>query len=168
MTERGGPTVELSRVDAGRDDDQRELVDVHAVAAQSIAGFGLEVGVLAGADIPVLHELNSLRFERTLANLLENAARYGGGATRVECRHIGGSLRVTVDDDGPGVPEHERTSIFGRFHRGSATVGAGQSKGTGLGLSLVDEYVRMEGGTVRVESSPSGGARFIVEIPERS
>jgi signal transduction histidine kinase len=72
-----------------------------------------------------------------------------------------------VDDCGPGVPTDERTSIFGRFHRGSAQPGSDQPKGTGLGLSLVDEYVRLEHGRVWVEDAPTGGARFVVEIPER-
>ena len=113
--------LELSRVDAGRDDERRELVDLNAMAVRLAVAQGLDAEVVVGAMIPMLHEVNSLRFERTIGNLLENASRYGGGATRVECRHVGGSLRVIVDDGGPGVPEEERTSIFGRFHRGSAT-----------------------------------------------
>lgn len=160
--------LDLSRVDAGRDDEHRELVDVNAMALRLVAAQGLAADVVVGAAIPMLHEVNSLRFERTIGNLLENATRYGGGATRVECRHVGGNLQVMVDDCGPGVDVSERTSIFGRFHRGSAIAAPNQPKGTGLGLSLVDEYVRLEGGRVWVEDNPVGGARFIVEIPERS
>lgn len=159
--------LDLSRVDAGRDDEQREMVDVKEMAARLAVAQGLDAEVVVGSMIPTLHEVNSLRFERTIGNLLENAARYGGGATRVDCRHVGRALQVTVDDRGPGVPLAERTSIFGRFHRGSATPALNQPKGTGLGLSLVDEYVRLEGGRVWVEDNPVGGARFIVEIPER-
>lgn len=159
--------LELSRVDAGREDEQRELVDVTAMAVRLAEGQGLDADVVTHSSIPVVHEVHPLRFERVLGNLLENATRYGGGATRVECRHVAGALRVTVDDHGPGVPEHERTSIFGRFHRGSAAAAPDQAKGTGLGLSLVDEYVRLEGGRVWVEGNSAGGARFVVEIPER-
>ena len=113
--------LELSRVDAGRDDEQRELTDVKAIAARLAVAQGLDADVVVQSMIPTLHEVNSLRFERTIGNLLENATRYGGSATRVECRHLGGVLRVTVDDCGPGVPPGERMSIFGRFHRGSAS-----------------------------------------------
>jgi signal transduction histidine kinase len=105
--------------------------------------------------------------ERVIANLVENAARYGGGATRVivDAGHY--VARVAVDDEGPGVPPEEREAIFERFFRGSAAGhrrGGGQ--GSGLGLSLVSEHVRLHGGRVWVEDNPAGsGARFIVEIP---
>lgn len=160
--------LELSRVDAGRDDELRELVDVNEIASRLADVQGLDGGVVVAAGTPVLHEVNPLRFERTLGNLLENASRYAGGATRVECRHVNGALQVVVDDSGPGVPLDERASIFGRFHRGTATPAPDQPKGTGLGLSLVDEYVRLAGGKVWADENPSGGARFIVEIPSRS
>jgi len=159
--------LELSRIDAARADDHREMTDIHALAVRQAAAHELDAAIVVSSATPVLHEVNALRFERTLANLLENAARYGGGATRVECRHTDGVLQVTVDDQGPGVPHDERTSIFGRFHRGSAEAAPDQPKGTGLGLSLVDEYVRLEYGQVWVEDGPGGGARFVVEIPAR-
>lgn len=160
--------LELSRIDASADDSGRELVDITELATQSVAHLGLDPSVLARAAIPVLHEVNPLRFERALVNLLENAERYGDGATCVSCSHVGGALRVTVDDRGPGVAAEERTSIFGRFHRGTAAPAPGLSKGTGLGLSLVDEYVRLEGGRVWVEDGTDVGARFVIEVPSRS
>lgn len=161
--------LELSRIDAAADteSESREQVDVAAIVMQQMQTHGLQGVELTPQGTQVLQDLNGLRFERVVGNLLENAARYGGGATRVDCRHVGDVLRLTVDDSGEGVPEAERQSIFGRFHRGSATTAPGFPKGTGLGLSLVDEYVRLEGGEVWVESSPDGGARFVVQIPRR-
>lgn len=85
----------------------------------------------------------------------------------MSCSKVGGHLRLVVDDDGPGVPASERTAIFERFHRGGAVAGAEHPKGTGLGLSLAEEYVRLEGGTIWVEDSPTGGARFIVDLPDK-
>lgn len=160
--------LELSRIDAQRDDEQREPIDVALLVQRQLQAQAIEPSLSSRVDVPVFHELNALRFERVVANLLENALRYGGGVTRVECTHASGELRLVVDDDGPGVPEPERASIFGRFHRGTAATAPGSPKGTGLGLSLVDEYVRLEGGAVWVESSPEGGARFIVQIPGRT
>jgi two-component system sensor histidine kinase MtrB len=156
--------LELARIDAGREDVQRELVDAAFLVARQADLHGAADAVV-GEGIPVVHELSPIRFERVVANLLENADRYGGGPTRVECRHVGSTLRLVVDDAGPGVSSAERASIFGRFHRGAATAAAGHPKGTGLGLSLVDEFVRMDGGRVWVEDAPGGGARFVVEIP---
>ncbi len=159
--------LELSRIDAVREDEERELVDVAEVVTRVAVSQGVDPDLIVGADGPVLHAVNPLRFERTIANLVENAARYGGGATNIECGHVDGTLRLVVDDSGPGVEPDERTSIFGRFHRGTAPGAPGIAKGTGLGLSLVDEYVRLEGGRVWVEDSPTGGARFVVEVPHR-
>ncbi len=159
--------LELARVDAGTVQRDPELVDIAAIVQRQAEQHGVADRVTNVLGIPVVHEVNPTRFERVVANLLENAAKYAGGARRVSSAKVGGHLQLVVEDDGPGIPEAERASIFERFHRGTAVADAGESKGTGLGLSLADEYVRLEGGTIRVEASPSGGARFIVDIPER-
>jgi signal transduction histidine kinase len=80
---------------------------------------------------------------------------------------VDGSLRLEVDDAGPGVAAEDRTRIFERFNRGAAAgrrAGAG-GDGVGLGLSLVEEHVNLHGGQVWVEDRPGGGARFVVELP---
>jgi signal transduction histidine kinase len=157
--------LELARVDAGVVEGDRELVDVAELVERQAALHGMSAVFANSPGIPVVHEVNPVRFGRVVANLLENAARYAGGATRIECRHVGGRLRLVVDDEGPGVPADERLSIFGRFHRGASVAGGEHPKGTGLGLSLVDEYARLDGGRVWVEDRPGGGARFVVELP---
>lgn len=111
--------------------------------------------------------LDARRFERVVANLLENAGRHAGGATAVTCVVDGDRLRLDVDDQGPGVPEEERGLIFDRFGRGrraSARGGAGV-EGTGLGLALVAQHVAAHGGSVAVLDRPGGGARFEVTVP---
>ncbi len=157
--------LELARLDADREEVVSELVDVAAIVERQAGLHEVSAALVGPAGIPIVHEVNPLRFERVVANLLENAARYGGGATRVECVHIDGALRLVVDDAGPGIPADERQSVFGRFHRGTSTAAAGHPKGTGLGLSLVEEYVRLHDGRVWIEDSPMSGARFVVEIP---
>ena len=72
---------------------------------------------------------------------------------------------MTVDDDGPGIDPLERLKIFERFYRGSASGRRGTGTGTGIGLALVDEHMRVMHGSVRVESSASGGARFVLTLP---
>jgi len=107
------------------------------------------------------------RLERVIANLVENAANYGGGANRVQVERDGATLRISVEDEGPGVPPEERDAVFERFFRGSAS-GRRRSggQGSGLGLALVAEHVRLHGGRVWVEDRPGGpGARFVVELP---
>jgi two-component system sensor histidine kinase MtrB len=76
-----------------------------------------------------------------------------------------GSIRVIVEDRGPGIPLAERQHLFERFYRGSRSGQRASSEGTGLGLSLVAEHVRLHGGSVLIDSAPGGGSRFIVELP---
>jgi signal transduction histidine kinase len=119
------------------------------------------------------------RFERVIANLVDNASLYAGGVTRViVARHPSGvdgsedtggetarSIRVIVEDRGPGVPLPERHHLFERFYRGSRAGQRASSQGTGLGLSLVAEHVRLHGGSVWIEDAPEHGTRFVVELP---
>jgi signal transduction histidine kinase len=161
--------LEISRYDAGVAD--LHLEDVHLTelvmrAVASVGGPPVELGPGAIGDGLAI-QVDKRRMTQVIKNLVENAARYGGGATRVivDAGHY--VARVAVDDEGPGVAPTEREAIFERFFRGSA---AGQRRGggqgSGLGLSLVSEHVRLHGGRVWVEDNPAGtGARFIVEIP---
>ena len=111
------------------------------------------------------------RFERVMANLVDNATDYAGGVTRVVVdREPPGagparSIRVIVEDHGPGVQPADRAHLFERFYRGTRSGQRASGEGTGLGLSLVTEHVRLHGGSVRIEDAEGGGARFIVELP---
>jgi signal transduction histidine kinase len=119
-------------------------------------------------DRTLVWHVDVRRFERVLANLLENANRHAGGVTSVTCEVVDEALRLVIDDNGPGVPPDERALIFDRFGRGrraSARGGAPGTDGTGLGLSLVAQHVADHGGVVSVADAPGGGARFMVAIP---
>ena len=72
---------------------------------------------------------------------------------------------ITVDDAGPGIDPAERSKVFDRFYRGSASGRRGTGTGSGLGLALVAEHMRLMGGKVRVETSPQGGARLELTLP---
>jgi signal transduction histidine kinase len=111
--------------------------------------------------------IDKRRLARAMANLIDNADRYGGGATAIVVERSSRSLRIAVEDEGVGVPETERIAIFDRFSRGVSAGQRGDDGGTGLGLSLVQEDVRLHGGQVWVEAHPDGraGARFILELP---
>jgi signal transduction histidine kinase len=79
----------------------------------------------------------------------------------------GSTVRIAVEDSGPGVPEDQRTRIFDRFNRGDQGGSRGVDLGVGLGLALAAEHARLQGGRVWVEDRHDGGqgARFVLELP---
>lgn len=159
--------LEISRLDAGVGSFAIEDVAPADMITALCAGSGRPVEIVARPEAPSTIRADRRRLAQMVTNLLENADNYGGGARRVI---VGGDpehLRIAVEDDGPGVPEHERVYIFERFARGDRSGVPGAAPGTGLGLALVSEHARLHGGRVWVEDSPSGGARFVIELPVR-
>ncbi len=101
-----------------------------------------------------------------LANLLDNALKYGpeGQTVRVEARAGDGRVRIAVEDQGPGIPSRERERIWEPYHRLQRDVDRRET-GSGIGLSLVQGLARAAGGRAWVEEAEGGGARFLVELP---
>lgn len=102
-------------------------------------------------------------FQRLLGNLIGNAFRYAG-RVEVYAAHTKGSLIVTVDDDGPGIPADKRDDVFKPFFRLDEARNLDES-GTGLGLSIARDIARSHGGDVTLDESPLGGLRAIVRVP---
>ena len=107
---------------------------------------------------------DSGRLGQVVRNLLDNAARYTDSTIGVTLRVDEGRVLLLVDDDGPGIPSADRERAFERFVRLDPSRDRG-SGGSGLGLAIVREIVRAHDGTVGVETSPWGGARFVVDLP---
>lgn len=106
------------------------------------------------------------RLAQVLRNLVQNAIEHAGpdGSVRVAAEAVGSRLRVTVDDDGPGIPLEQRQAVFDRFHRTDAAR-ARRSGGSGLGLAIAHAIVAAHGGRIWVEDAPAGGARLVFELP---
>ena len=106
------------------------------------------------------------KLNQVIYNLMENAVKYtqGGGQIKVSLQRQGKEAKLTVVDNGPGIPKENLPHIFDRFYR----VDKARSRekgGTGLGLSIVHQLVLLHGGAIRVESEEGKGAAFIVELP---
>ncbi len=174
-----GDLLEISRSDTRSADVSAEEVQVGELVRQAV---GVSTRTLPPDVVPpdllvdpsvdtAWVSVDKRRFERVIANLLENAALYGDGATLVAVQPgLGGAdgsptVEISVADRGPGVEPAERTRVFERFYRGQASGRRGAGTGTGLGLSLVAEHVRLNGGRVWVDEAEGGGARFVVELP---
>jgi signal transduction histidine kinase len=104
---------------------------------------------------------------RVVRNLLDNAARHARSRVAVSLSEERGTVRLTVTDDGEGIPEESRDAVFERFVRldaGRAT----SAGGAGLGLAIVRSVVEAHGGRVMVDGMSEGGARLVVELPSAS
>jgi len=161
--------LEISRPDANPGDLAREEVAVGDLVAHAVQATGADVPIQFAPGVESRHILvDKRRFERTLANLFENAQRYAGSATLLSVEEHGSAVRFAVEDHGPGIAPEERDRIFERFSRGSSGRRRGLSDGTGLGLAIVAQHVHQHGGRVWVEERPGGGSRFVVELPGMS
>jgi len=167
--------LEISRFDAGAARLELEDVRISQLVLNAVGTTADPVPVAVSADAAgAIVLVDKRRLVRVIANLIDNAAKYGGGATGVEV-HLGRSdvddrdvVQIVVEDNGGGVPPEERERVFERFARGTVAAGSrGSGEGSGLGLALVLEHVALHGGKVWVTDRLDGesGARFVVELP---
>ena len=141
------------------DVDLDELV-FHEVALRRVtADVRFDLSKVSGARVTG----DRGQLARIVHNLLDNACRHANEEVKVEVGEQGSVVRLTVTDDGPGIPEAERARVFERFARLDEARDR-EAGGSGLGLAIVREIVRVHGGTVRVEDSKVG-ARMVVELP---
>jgi two-component system sensor histidine kinase MtrB len=159
--------LEISRIDAGVEELVMEDVVLGTFVEEALRAHHVTpqaVELQDGARETVVRA-DKRRLERVLANLADNAERYGGGVVRVVVERQDGWAGFAVEDAGAGVPAEERERVFERFFRGRAAGMRGAGEGSGLGLSLVSEHVGLHGGRVWVEERAGGGARFVVRLP---
>lgn len=160
--------LEISRYDAGAIRLELSEIQVVELVRAVLSSQHLDIPVSVDPELESMTaRVDKRRLSRVIANLLDNAVKYGGGPTRVAIALVDDRIRIAVEDAGPGVPDDDRDIIFDRFARGSA---AGRrssgSSGVGLGLALVSEHMHLQGGEVWLEDRPDGdpGARFVVEL----
>ncbi len=157
--------LDVSRIDAGRLEMRKQVVDLPAAIQKAVNGH-LAAGEKASRfDVRVLGELPEMwvdpdKFQQVVGNLVENALRHGEGIVTVTVGPFEGGAVVTVSDEGDGIPEAVASRVFGRFWRGGDRRG-----GTGLGLYIVKGLIEAHGGSVAVRPGPAGGAEFRFVLP---
>jgi signal transduction histidine kinase len=159
--------LDLSRLDAGHIDLDREAVALDEVARTAAAEF-TAVALQSGHDLEVdarrsvLAIADEQRLLQIARILLENALVHtpGGTHVRIEVKENRGRARLAVTDDGPGIDEAEVANIFERFYR----VDGAQASGSGLGLAIARELARLMGGSLELERS-DGRTTFAVALP---
>jgi len=124
--------------------------------------LGLEASIDVLGPLPPSHVDVGL-LERIFANLLDNAMKYGRRSpVSVVARELDGQLEISVRDQGPGIPENVRASVFLPFQQAHADQ---VRSGSGLGLAFCRLACEAQGGSIRLESPADGGARFVVSLP---
>jgi two-component system sensor histidine kinase KdpD len=162
-----GDLLEVSRVESGALRPARVPVPVEELCRGALGDARLMLGghvveLELEPSLPPV-EVDETMLRQVLVNVLENAAAYDPGPLRLRAERVGARLELRVIDHGPGVPEAERERIFEAFQRLHARGGVRQ-RGTGLGLAIVRGFVQAHGGTIRVETTPGGGATFVVSL----
>jgi two-component system, OmpR family, sensor kinase len=148
---------------------ERSIVDVSSTCTEALTLVRsanqnnqfvdeIEPGLRVSGDAERLHQL--------VSNLLDNAVRYGrsNGVIQVSLSRVDQTVRLEVNDEGPGIPQQDTDRIFERFYRGEAAR-RDNPDGAGLGLAIVKYITEAHGGTVSVSSEPESGSTFVVDLP---
>ncbi len=160
----------LARLDERSRPRQSRPVDLAGLAREEVARYaGARIPVLLTEGQPCLVSGDPDGLRRMLGNLIDNAARYAGSRVGVSVVPDGASARLTVADDGPGIPPADRERAFGRFTRldTDRSREAGGAGGAGLGLAIVRATAQAHGGSAWLEDA-APGLRAVVRLPQLS
>jgi two-component system sensor histidine kinase KdpD len=157
--------LDLSRIEGGAIKPELEPCDLEDVVRQAVrrARATPDKSIVVELPDPLSPVLaDELYLGQVLANLLENAIRYGGANIRVRGgEQAGGLVQVSVEDDGPGVPDAALPHLFEKFYQAGAP-GEAQRRGMGIGLTVVEGLTRAMEGQVSACRSELGGLRVDV------
>jgi signal transduction histidine kinase len=161
--------LDLSRLDAGLahlDMAEHALGELIETAVGAFKNLAQEKSIhlsITGRLPQLTLRCDRARLESALANLLDNAVKFtpAGGHVEIGAEQTEASVRIWVQDDGPGIDVQDQPHIFERFYRGQA----GHPEGSGLGLAIVQSVAQAHAGRVWVDSQPQQGSRFTIELP---
>jgi two-component system phosphate regulon sensor histidine kinase PhoR len=162
----------LSTLDSGRVRLEIDTIAVRPAIMDAMDDFvakaaarGVTLRNDSPSDLGVKADPDRLR--QVLANLIDNAIKYGklDGVVRIEARPVPGrKIEISVSDDGPGIPDGAKERLFERFYRADKARSREQG-GTGLGLAIVKHVVQAHGGEITVSSELGKGSKFCFTIP---
>ncbi len=163
--------LDFARIEAGRVRAVYEPVDLASFTTELASVFRSATerdGLRLSVNCPPLAEpvyVDREMWEKVVLNLVSNAFKFTfEGELEVSLRAVNGMVELRVHDTGVGIPAEEMPRLFERFHR-IPNMRSRTQEGSGIGLALVQELVKLHGGTVRAESQLSHGSTFIVSVP---
>lgn len=170
-----GQLLDLSRLESGTAPLQPQSFTVKSVLEQAVREYEVNARGTQRDNVRISVRVSPAglrahgdpeRLHQVVMNLVENAARHSpvDGTVQLVGRADGEGVRLEVVDEGPGIPEAERTRVFERFYRSDAARSS-QDGGTGLGLAIARWIVDLHGGDIRAEGREPRGCRMVVQIP---
>ena len=140
-----------------------DLVALLNAICDDMSDLGEKVG-FKGPD-RLIYPCRPAVLKRALTNVINNAVKFGGSAD-VQLHDTGDNISITVEDEGPGIPDSEIEAVFNPFYRIEASRSR-DTGGVGLGLSVVRSIIDAHGGEITLENRPEGGLRVRIELPGR-
>jgi len=153
--------LDYARLDESEASVPTDLPALMREVAQSFQGQAKQLNLFLEA-LPALN-LRPLLIRRALANLLDNAIKYGGGDIQVSLRRSGNRVELGVADRGAGIPMEQREAVKRPFIR--LQTARSDTDGSGLGLAIVERAARLHGGEFRLESRAEGGLQATLALP---
>ncbi len=152
--------LELARSDNGRlqlvlqrlDPEDAMLMAYERLSSLTVDR--LQLAMPSASALPSI-QVDQDRLQQCLASLVDNALAYGEGPIQLWAESIGCHVVLHVQDDGPGIPSAEREKVMQRFQRGTTATG---TRGSGLGLALVQQFIELMNGELRIADAAAGGA----------
>ena len=167
LTDLVGNLLDMSRVNANAVTPVLGPTALDAVVAAVLAGLGPKAKTLE-VDVPentVAVRTDPALLERIIANLIDNALTYAPDSpVRVEADRDGDRVRLSVIDQGPGIPPSERTRVFQAFQRLDDSTRPNRT-GVGLGLAVASGFAQALGADLTIEDTPGGGVTFALVLP---
>jgi len=160
--------LDVSRLQAGKLELERSRADLRSLVEEVLARVRqttTDHSIELHAPDETIGEIDPLRIEQVVTNLLDSAVKYSpnGGRIEVELSRLSnGTLHLAVRDWGMGIPGEHRPHIFDRFHQ---VPGKHRTSGMGLGLYISRQIIELHGGEIQAELLPDGGTRFVVTLP---
>jgi PAS domain S-box-containing protein len=164
--------LDIEKIESGKmvfDIRTVEFAPLLEQAVEASRGFGQSLGInveLDNSHPGVRVQVDGDRLTQVVANLLSNACKFSpkGGVVRVRVGLQGENIRVSVDDQGTGIPDEFRSRIFQKFAQADGSDGRAK-QGTGLGLSICKAIVERMGGRIGFESAVGQGTTFFFDLP---
>ena len=161
--------LQMSRLESGHVAPNKQWHVLEEIVGSALRRVQCELaGHPVAIDLPddlPLVLVDGLLVEQVLVNLFENAARYTHANTQIRVSALTEHawLRLTIADQGPGLPPGAEERIFDKFYRGATTSDTG--RGSGLGLAICRAIAQVHGGTITASNQPGSGAEFVLRLP---